>query len=232
MTTEAVIALRIPISKLRAELGSMAQSELAGSAPPGAEALRGRNGAPVFARGLEDATLVYTQASLRDVEPDELAHFVRLLLGELLDSHTDQRGMLSFPDAVEPKARRWQELVEELGELAEWVPVVDASYVPERLRTAQAGSLESVAAQLMGALGPDLGTLQQSLLSGDPNALAEAQRKIQELLARPEGAGLMQALGQLDFDASLEQAQRMFGESGSEPESAPDDEADDEPTKP
>jgi hypothetical protein len=219
MTTEAVIAIQIPISTLSAELGTMAASELAEAVVPGCEVLRGRNGAPLFARGLEDATLVFTQASLRDVEPDELSHFVRLLLGDVLDRHADARGLLVFPDAVRPKARRWLALVEELGELGEWLPIVDASYVPERLKTAQPGSLESVAAQLMSALGPDLGTLQQSLLSGDATALEDAQRKIQELLTRPEGAGLMQALGQIDFDATLEQAQQLFGDQEPETES-------------
>jgi hypothetical protein len=228
MTTEAVIAVQIPIGRLRAELGTMPDSELAGSKAPGCEALRGRNGAPLFARGLEDTTLIYTQASLREVEPDELAAFVRMLLGELLDEHSDERGMLSFPDAVRPKARRWPELVEELGELAEWLPLVEAGYVPERLRaTDPGGGLQSVAAQLMSALGPDLGSLQQSLMSGDPAALADAQKKIQELLTRPEGAGLMQALGELDFDATLEQAQELFGDQERDTEPAPEDEDED-----
>lgn len=195
MSVDAVVAVKIECSKLREKLGMMRADEAGVELEPGFELLRGNHGMLVLVRPLGDTTLVYTLVSMRGTEPDEIALQVRLSLGDALDAHDDARGLLAFPDAVEPKSRSWAELVEELDGIGEWIPVVDATYLPKRLQNAPAGSFESLAGQLMNALGGDLGELQRSLMSGDPDAMFELQQKMQSVFESPEGKKLAQSLG-------------------------------------
>lgn len=183
MSTDAVFAVKIPLSELRSRIGDT----------------------DLRLRGLGDATLVYTGVSLRGSEPAELGRLARQLLGDALSGY--QHELLVFPDAVKPEAASWAELVEELDGLAEPVPL-DA---PEAADAA-ANDLSQAMGQVMAALGPQLGELTQALMSGQPDALEQSQRRIEQLLAQPEGAALRQVLGQLDLGAVQRQAEELLGQ--------------------
>src|SRR5688500_12362757 len=126
MSVEAVVAVRISPSDLREKLGLVPASEIDLEVEPGFEVLRGKNGVPVLIRPLEDATLLFTLVSLRGTEPDEVSFAVRQMLGSELDAHADARGLLVFPDVVEPKATNWAALVDEIEGAGEWMAPVDA----------------------------------------------------------------------------------------------------------
>jgi hypothetical protein len=213
MSMDAVALVRIGLAELRVGLG-------------GAEIeLRGQNGMPFRADALDDATLVHTGMPLRDAAPDELGFAVRQLLGAVLDRHADERGILVFGSAIRPKAKTYAAVVDEIGDAGEWVPIVAADYLPERLRDAEPGSLEAVAGELMSQLGPEMMALQASLLGGNPAGLQEAMKMVGQLLADPAKAKvLMEAVAAvapelpdqmpnlppgIDLDAVQKQAQEL-----------------------
>jgi hypothetical protein len=206
MSSNAAFAVRIPIEELARNLGRHENQP-----EPGFEILKAASGEPLRVRVLEDAVLVLTTVPIRGIEPEELGALLRNELGVALDANGDPRGVLAFPDSIQPKAKCWADLVEELDGLADWVPLA------EPLGELPPG-FEAVAAQVMGALGPDLGALQQKLLSGDPAALADVSRRMQDLLASPAGAGILQAMQNVDLGAMLGQPDADEG----------DDELDDE----
>jgi hypothetical protein len=185
MSMDAVALVRVGVQELGDALGTAAE----------AGRLRGQNGMSVRVRALDDATLLYTEMPLRDAAPDELGFAVRQLLGNALDGHRDERGILVFASAITPKTKSYDAVVEEIGDAGEWVPVVAPDHVPERLRDAEPGSLEAMAGELMSQLGPDMMALQASLMGGDPAALQNAMKMVGDMLADPAKAkALMDAV--------------------------------------
>src|SRR5690606_13302996 len=200
--SEAIVAVKIALSELEAKLGTAN-----GQAAPGRKLLQAANGSPLAVRGIgSDATLLFTGAPVRGTEPEEHAFVVRQLLGDLVERHGDERGLLVFPDMLRPKASSWAELVDEIGELGEWAPLVGADFVPAALAEAPAGSLEAAMGAMLNALGPDAANMSRSLMGGDPAAMQDAAQRMQSLLQSPEGQPLMRMLEQLDVGSMLEQA--------------------------
>ena len=183
MGIDAVAAVRIPIAALRKALErppAGAEDEEGGD--PRFEDFLGPGGMMFSVRALEDASLIYTSARF-DNEPDEVALHLRQLLGQLLDQHDDERGLLLFPDVLEPSSSNWAELVDEVGEGGDWTPIVPEGYVPRRLREAPDGSMQAIMGELMGSMGAEIGQLQQALFSGDQQGLAAAAQKFEQQLA-------------------------------------------------
>jgi hypothetical protein len=206
MSQDAVFAVQISIEELARALGRHDDEP-----EPGFEILKSANGEPLRVRVLEDAVLVLTSVPIRGLEPDELGALIANQIGSALAAHRDARGVLAYPSSIEPKSKRWAELVDELDGLAEWIPIAEPA-------PALPPGFDAVAAQVMGALGPDLGGLQQKLLSGDPNALADVTRRMQDLLASPQGAGILQAMQNLDLGAMLGQVEDPADEKDDDPD--------------
>ncbi|AKF08425.1 hypothetical protein DB32_005574 [Sandaracinus amylolyticus] len=71
-------------------------------------------------RTLSDGVLVRTRASFAS-EPDELAHALRRAVGDALDRHRDERGVLILPDVARPSGKTYESVVDEIGEGGTWI---------------------------------------------------------------------------------------------------------------
>lgn len=80
----------------------------------------GINGVPVHITPVEDGVLVYTQVPFAS-EPEELARSLKEILGNVLESHDDARGVFVFPDVARPKSVRYNEVITEVGEVGYWL---------------------------------------------------------------------------------------------------------------
>jgi hypothetical protein len=202
MAIEAVALLRIAPSALEQALGPAGGG---GEAQPG--------GAGPRWQALDDAVLLFTRMPMRETDPEDIAAAVGELLGEALDAHDDERGILLFPDAAAPRARSYAAAVDEVGDLGEWVPVPDEA------------PMDGGLGALMGQLGPQIAAMQQQLLS-DPAALQAAMAQVSSLLGvptdprggMPDSTALLQAMGGLgmggiDMGAMAAQAQRFVTEN-------------------
>jgi hypothetical protein len=217
---DAVAVLRIPIADLRKALGTYAD-EAQQSADKGFETLRSAAGGPLLVRAVNDATLVFTGSPVRGKDPEELGLLVQRALGDSLDAHDDARGILVFPDVVEPSGTSYSALVDEIGEAGEWVPRVAAA--DAQVALPDGGDLSAHLGQVMNALGPDLASLSQQLMSGDKQAFADAVSKVQNALASTGadkhlaealgGAGTDDPFGKLNLDALQGEAQKMLADN-------------------
>ncbi len=123
-----------------------------------------------------------------------MGHLVRAALGDLLDEHDDERGVLVFPDMVKPKETRYDAIIVEVGELGEWAPNV-ADAVPDL------DGMLGYAQQVMGAMGPDFADVAKSVMKN-----ADVQGMVSGL--NPEK--LVGQDGGLDFGALMQAAQSML----------------------
>lgn len=103
-------------------------------------------------------------------DPDEAATWLEVFGDALPDIHDDARGMLFFPDDVEPDATTYEAVVTEVGERGQWtggsltLDALASAFSPEQLQSLQSlaqgsGSsfeigqlLQGVQQQLMDAL--------------------------------------------------------------------------------
>jgi hypothetical protein len=175
-----VVALaKIPFDSITARFAAGATPDATGFTPA-----RGANGMNVRVRALRDAVLVATPIPF-SAEPDEIGLALRKILNDLLDHHGDARGVYVFPDVAQPKADTFDGVVDELGELGSWAPVVAHDYVPKALANAPAGSFQAGVRDLMSAIPPDMmRAMEQAMASGDMSALGAMQGQLQELLAQ------------------------------------------------
>jgi hypothetical protein len=119
---------------------------------------------PVRVQPLEDGLLLHTPLDFAD-EPEELAQAVSSLLGELASGHRDPRGLFLIPSAAAPTARRYEDVVSEVGEGGVW-------------------AAWSTAPQPSAAGMPDLSGLLGGMLGAD--ALQQASAALPGLLAEPD----------------------------------------------
>ena len=189
MGIDAVAVLHLPFEEITRELTP--HDEAAGT-------YRSPTGAPVLIVAAADATLVHTLVRFGS-EPDELGLALRLLLGDLVDRHPDERGIFVFPDVAEPKARSYHEVLDEIGEAGFWVPRVPADHVPKRIAQAEPGSLEAAVRDMMAALPPGaMADLHRAAVGIDPATMAKAAEQLQAALGGREGelmAAIEQSLG-------------------------------------
>jgi hypothetical protein len=127
---------------------------------------------------LRDATLVFTSAPF-GADPDEVALALRHLLGDTLDLHEDDRGVLVFPDVSEIRSTTYDGVIAEVGDGAMWAPILAADAVPDRWAGAPPGSLEQLVASAMVAMGGDLRTeIERAMAAGDADRLAGLQERM------------------------------------------------------
>jgi hypothetical protein len=108
-----------------------------------------------FVQHAGDATLLHTMERYDAAAPDEHALTLRRILGDALDRHHDDRGILFFPDVYEPRGRTYSAIVREVGGGGVWAPIVTLDHVPRRITAAAAGSIEELVAEAMRVMGPD-----------------------------------------------------------------------------
>lgn len=111
---------------------------------------------------LDDSILLHTQADFSN-EPAALSRIVREKLGEVLDLHTDSRGIFFIPSVAKLAARTYDAAVTEIAEGGEWGPL----RAPELPLGAAAG---------MGGLGALLGGLLEQMPPGVLDAMSAAAR--------------------------------------------------------
>ncbi|HZO13164.1 MAG TPA: hypothetical protein VFB62_07890 [Polyangiaceae bacterium] len=167
---------------------------------------------------LDDATLVDTGL---DLSSSELAIELSETLGEALDAHDDARGVFVMPAKVQPKARSYQAVIDEVGELGMWVEKVEAPMMMPDMSALGSGAFGALMGELMQAIDPATMADMQRALEGDAAAMARVQAKMTEALggeeaiaarsdellrAAQEGAAALG--GQIDMDALAKQAKK------------------------
>lgn len=111
---------------------------------------------------LDDAVLVHTSESFGS-EPDELAELLHDLLGDVLSTHEDARGIFILPSIASPKARSYDAVIAEIGAGGMWAPrleVDDGFVLPDGL----------------GGLGAVLSSMVQNMPQSVLDAAAAAAR--------------------------------------------------------
>ncbi len=174
---------------------------------------------------LENATLVHLGVPLT-AEPAALAHRLAGLVGDVLAAHTEPRGVPIYPESYTLRATSWDAAIEELGDGADWIPILESRpAMPDLSAMLGAGGAEQMAAfaeQLRGGGGADM--LQQAMqmaqqlaesgaLQGLAQRMAGAtspEEALEQMGAGPEALG---ALGGLDLSAMAAQAQSMLAQN-------------------
>lgn len=115
----------------------------------------------IYAEALDDGSfLLHTfQPFALFAASDDVAHTWLDQFGEALgDVHDDPRGILFFPDSIEPEVSTYEGVVEEVGEEGMWIPLVpelDANALAAALPGVDMAALQALAGQLMGGGAPD-----------------------------------------------------------------------------
>ena len=110
----------------------------------------------IYAEALEDGSfLLYTfQPFEAFTEDPSVAHAWLAQFGEALaEVHEDPRGVMFFPDDVEPEATTYEGVIEEVGDDAFWVSLAGGIDV-DALRALAGQLLEGIQGQF-AALAPD-----------------------------------------------------------------------------
>jgi hypothetical protein len=220
MAIEAIALLKLTRAQMEAAFPAK------GAERPGAD------GKPLKLSALEDAVLLTLGASF-DLEPDEASALLRARLGAALDQHDDPRGVLVIPDKARPGSKRYDEAVEEVGDLGFWARKVGADFVPAPRPAVDESADEDLDVDegdadrddeaagdnpfggamknLLGGggLSPDVFAQAQAMLSGPGGAdlFAMAQRQVAAMMAEPGG-----------FDALAKGLADALGADGIDPE--------------
>jgi len=208
MSITATALIKLPLRVFDALPRSGAQPE------DGSFRVRGPGETTVALRYLQDAAFVET--SLPFGEDDEaLTDLLWDVLGDDLADHDDDRGIFVLPSVARTRGHTYELVVDEVGEVGEWVSFGDeddededededdggeddavAGEVESAAAAAPSGDLMAAVSNITRALGPDaLQSLQQAMLSGNMGAFVRAQERIaQEVSQRPELARQLQGL--------------------------------------
>ncbi|HET8937732.1 MAG TPA: hypothetical protein VFN67_30015 [Polyangiales bacterium] len=162
---------------------------------------------PVRAETLEDSVLLHTTLDFSD-DPEDVAGAVRSLLGEdWAEQHEDERGVFLIPSVAAPRARSYDQVIEEVGEGGVWAPWDATDDVQVQLGAAGPG--------LSGLLGSMLGQMPEGMferaaasLRDDPSALQDAAAQLPGLLQSP---GALQDLLQQGSSQMPELASMLRG---------------------
>ncbi len=198
MSTSAVALLQISVDVVRQHLGAGDAGEVASA-----------DGVSMAVKGLDGGSLIHTRFPLSDADGDQLAMMLRDRFGTLLDEHHDARGVLVFAEACKPAAGSYDAVVEEIGELGEWVPVVADEAAPPQL--AVPPGLEALLGGVMRELGPDVGKLAAAMMGGDATAMNEMMAKVGQALEKTGGINaLASAMQGVDVGAIQKQAGELM----------------------
>lgn len=212
---DAVAAVRVSLEQAKKTLEE---------APGGG--LVGANGDAVRVKALDDGLLVYTGLSLREVEPEAIAATLHARLGAVLDAHDDARGVMVFPERLRASGKTYAEVVDELGDLGEWIAITpegDTEDDDEGEGAALPGDLGALMSQMMGDPSQMQGLWQQAQrMMADPAMQQQLMAAAAQMMGgaappgapkgAPGGAGGIPGLGGLDLGALAAQAQQLVQE--------------------
>ena len=227
MSMNAVALVHIAPAAVKEALEPGPEEERAKLGDPRLDVCIGADDKIYVIEAFDDATAIRLGIPLGYADPEVMGVLVATALGDLIDSHDDPRGVPLIPESYVPKARAWDALIEELGELADWAPIEGPEIVDP-------------AADMFGALGADPQQLMQmaaQMQGQDPSvlmqqamqmaqqlaasgAMDEIQRAMQQMMqgqGMPPGGGDadggvpggMPGMG-MDFAAMAAQAQSML----------------------
>ncbi len=206
MSTDAVAVLHVTLETLREYLEPAREGDGVESA----------DGVSMAVTALDDGALVFTRFPLADADSDQIAIMLRDRLGDALDEHDDERGVLVFPSAVKPKATSYAAVVEEIGELGEWAPVVEEDHAPPQLQGQLPPGLDALLGGMMRELGPDIGDISRAMMGGDPAAMEKAMQRVQQAVEKSGGIDhMMSALmgGGVDLSSLQAQAEKALADN-------------------
>lgn len=207
MSITATALIKLPLRVFDALPRSGAQPE------DGSFRVRGPGETTVALRYLQDAAFVETPLPFGE-DDESLTDLLWDVLGDDLADHDDDRGIFVLPSVARPRGHTYELVVDEVGEVGEWVSFGEDDEVEggedeveggeedavagevESAAAAPSGDLMAAVSNITRALGPDaLQSLQQAMLSGNMGAFARAQERIaQEVSQRPELARQLQGL--------------------------------------
>ncbi len=213
MTKQAAAIVRVEPGRVRDAFAAIEGKE---------DVYAGANGDPFGIVALDDATVVQLGISIA-AEPAALADRLESLLGELLDAHTDPRGVPIYPSSHALEATSWDAAIEELGEAADWVSLEAGGGVGDIFQAfgLGEGALEDV--QKIFAEGDRSALLSSAMRmakemaeSGALEDLAKRMRIMQgadggeEQWKQLERATAADRLGGLDLEELTKEARRML----------------------
>jgi hypothetical protein len=164
--------------------------------PDKAKWLQSAVGGAVLVHELDDGVLVDLGHSIRDVEPDELGQALAAHLGPLLAAHGDERGVFIFPEKIRPEATTVAAIIEQIGEMGEWVAPPQGGGMPP--------GLEAMMGDMLGGMDP---ASMQGLFAQAQQMMADpdkAQQMMEMAAQLMGGAG-----GCFDLSALQEQARKL-----------------------
>ncbi len=136
---------------------------------------------------LDDCVLVHTGIRYDD---EGRATALRAMLGEAAAQHHDARGIFLIPDVVEPVARDYESVIEEVGVTGEWVTPTSA--VPPAIERTWAET------QKLLAIAKTQAERSREVLGRELGGLGDAARD----LGRKLESELPKELGKLDLDGT------------------------------
>ncbi|MCA9625762.1 MAG: hypothetical protein KC731_42360 [Myxococcales bacterium] len=208
MSMEAVAVLQIPYPRVVVMLGQERDA--------GEGTWVKTQAGPRKLEELEGGCLFYLGVPVGEVSPSELGLLLRGLLGDLVDRHDDERGVFVFPARARGDAKAVAALVDDVGDLGEWVEVPDA--LPAELAGGMGGEgMEAMLGQVASMMGAEPGQMaglweQAQEMMGDPAMQSQLMAAAQQLMGQMGGQG-----GGLDLGALAAEAQKVLA---SDPELA------------
>jgi len=213
MSLNTVLVLRADAQKLRTlfELPEGDGFLTAGSAPD------------LRVRLLEDGALVRTRHPF-GTEPDTLLTALRAEMGRALALHDDPKGLFVAPSVASMESSQVDDVVGEVGEGGEWIPLTAKRKSPSVSELLGAGGGAPAAGMpdlsaLLGGLGgagsglPDLGALAAQMGIALPEGAAE---QVTAMLQGEGGAALLSAASEMAQNLSGDELSRLAaGDLGS-----------------
>ena len=122
---------------------------------------------------LDDGVLVHTGQSFAS-EPSELSLALHAALGDALQQHRDERGILFIPDVAAPKQKTYERVIEEVGEGGVWGPLVD--------ELGEEGDFGALLGNLLGQMPTSLLAAANAAAQGQPGAFESAAAQLSQLM--------------------------------------------------
>lgn len=135
-------------------------------------------GPGVRIEALDDGALVHIGEDFAR-EPTELSLALHALLGDELAAHDDPRGILIIPDVAAPRARSYEQVVEEVGEGGVWAPLVDDLDGP-----GEGADFGALLGNLLNQMPSSLLSAASAAASGKPGAFEDMGKQLTQLMGQ------------------------------------------------
>jgi hypothetical protein len=129
----------------------------------------------VRAEALDDAQLLHTGLPFAS-EPELIVQRLQQALGEALDEHDDPRGVFLLPDVAAPKARAYLDVIDEVGEGGQWLPLPQEAQdfgLPDGL-----GALSAVLGSMLQHMPESVLEAASAAARGDLDAFSQISEQV------------------------------------------------------